>query len=152
MNEEVEMRFEAMSKWQDALEDRVAELEDENRQLRERVAELEELVDPDPGNVEYGQLTKAQKVHRVRKALLEAATRSNGVASMKYKEVMALFNNKPSPGHAYDLMEAAAELDGYAYDAAGGGRGDKRVRVDAEAVNDDRLFHAVNNGDTAPAV
>ena len=138
-------RLDSMGRLTTDLAERVEELE-------ERVAELEELVDPDPGNVEYGQLTKAQKVHRVRKALLEAATRSNGVASMKYKEVMALFNNKPSPGHAYDLMEAAAELDGYAYDAAGGGRGDKRVRVDAEAVNDDRLFHAVNNGDTAPAV
>jgi len=152
MKDDVEARFDAMSKWQDNLEDRVVELEDENRQLRERVAELEELVDPDPGNVAYEQLTKSQKIHRVRKALLETATRSNGVASMKYKEVMALFNNRPSPGHAYDLMEAAAEIDGYAYDAAGQGRGDKRVRVNADDVNDDRLFHAVNNGDTAPAV
>jgi len=139
-------RVESMSRLVPDLHDRVEELEAE-------VAELKELVDPDPGNVAYQQLTKSQKVHRVRKALLEAATRQGGTASMKYKEVMALFNNKPSPGHAYDLMEAAAVgMEGYTYDAAGQGRGDKRIRVDADAVNDDRLFHAVNNTETASAV
>jgi len=152
MSDDLKKRLDALESWQDAAIQKLKRLGDENGELRERVAELEELVDPDPGNVAYEQLTKSQKIHRVRKALLETATRTNGVASMKYKEVMALFNNRPSPGHAYDLMEAAAQIDGYTYDAAGQGRGDKRVRVDADGVNDDRLFHAVNNGDTAPAV
>lgn len=116
--------------------------------LEQRVAELEELVDPDPGGKDYDQLTKDQKVRRVRTALLEqAADARNGKAKMNYKEVMWLFDGHPSPGHAYDLMERAGEIDGYAYDAAGG-EGEKRVRVDSDAVNDDSLVHAVNNDQT----
>jgi hypothetical protein len=118
--------------------------------LENRVAELEELVDPDPGGKEYDQLTKDQKVHRVRTALVEQADDTrNGKAKMNYKEVMWLFDGHPSPGHAYDLMERAGELDGFAYDTAAG-EGEKRVRVDIDGVNDDALVHAVNN-DTAEA-
>jgi len=115
-------------------------------ELEGRLAELESLVDPDPGSTEYEQLTKAQKVRKLRVALLEQAENSNrGIAQMKYKDVMWLFDGHPSAGHCYDLMERAAEIEGYAYDAAGNGDGDKRVRVESDAVNDERLFHAVNN-------
>jgi len=125
----------------DAAEAAVARVES----LEERLAEMEELVDPDPGGKAYEQLTKDQKVHRVRTALLEQAGNArNGKAKMNYKEVMWLFDGHPSAGHAYDLMERAGSIDGYAYDAAGGD-GEKRVRVDTDAVNDDALFHAVNN-------
>jgi len=117
--------------------DRIDELED-------RVAELEELVDPDPGNADYEQLTKEQKVFRVRKHLLKLAHNTNGRASMKYKEVMALFNGHPSPGHCYNLMERAGERDGYVYDKAGGGQGEKRIRVKSEEVNDETLIQSVN--------
>jgi hypothetical protein len=119
--------------------------------LESRVAELEELVDPDPGGKDYDQLTKDQKVNRVRTALLEQAEDRNGKAKMNYKEVMWLFDGHPSPGHAYDLMERAGDLDGFTYDSAGGD-GEKRVRVDAGAVNDDALIHAVNNDQTETPV
>jgi len=122
-------------------------------ELENRVAELEQTVDPDPADVSYEQLTKDQKVFRIRKALGEEANRSNThVAQMKYKAIMALFNNKPSPGHAYDLMERAAHADGYEYDTAGQGKGEKRIRVKWDDVNDERLIHAVNNGQQAAAV
>jgi len=129
-----------------AAAERVEELED-------RVAELEELVDPDPGGVAYEQLTREQKVHRVRVALLEQATAGKS-AAMKYKDVQWLFDGRPSPGHAYDLMELAAEADGYVYDRAGGGNvnGEKRIRVEPDAVNDERVIHAANKGsDATPA-
>lgn len=114
--------------------------------LESRVAELEELVDPDPGKTEYDQLTKEQKVFQIRKHLLMLATSTNGVAAMKYKEVIALFDGHPSAGHCYDLMERAGYADGYVYDQAGNGKGQKRIRVKSDAVNDETLIHAVNKG------
>ena len=129
-----------------AAAERVEELED-------RVSELEELVDPDPGSVAYEQLTRDQKVHRVRVALLEQANDGKPPA-MKYKDVQWLFDGRPSPGHAYDLMELAAEADGYVYDKAGNGNieGEKRIRVEPDAVNDERVIHAANKGvDGTPA-
>jgi len=133
----IEARLDAMSNWNE-------DLREENEALRERVAELEELVDPDPGAVSYENLTKEQKVFRVRKVLAERAGRSNGKAAMGYKEIIALFDGHPSPGHAYDLMKRSSKLAGYDYDQAGGGRGNKRVRVEIDAVKDETLFHAAN--------
>ena len=120
-------------------------------ELEERVAELEELVDPDPGGVTYEQLTSDQKVHRIRVALLEQATAGNA-PTMKYDDVRWLFDGKPSAGHAYDLMERAANADGYVYETGGHGDGQKRIRVEPEAVNDERIVHAVNNASDAVGV
>lgn len=130
----------------EALQRKVNTQADRIETLEDRLAELEELIDPDPGTTEYDQLTKDQKVFQIRKHLLTMADQTNGRAAMKYKEVMALFNSHPSAGHCYDLMERAGHLDGFEYDKAGGGKGDKRVRVKADAVNDERLIHAVNKG------
>jgi len=126
------------------LKDRTRRLED----LEDRVAELEKLVDPDPGGVAYEQLTSDQKVHRIRVALLEQATAGNA-PTMKYDDVRWLFGGKPSAGHAYDLMERAANADGYVYETGGHGDGQKRIRVEPDAVNDERIVHAVNNGPAA---
>ena len=123
------------------LKDRTRRVED----LEKRVAELEELVDPDPGGVAYEQLTSDQKVHRIRVALLEQASAGNA-PTMKYDDVRWLFDGKPSAGHAYDLMERAANADGYVYETGGHGDGQKRIRVEPDAVNDERIVHAVNNG------
>lgn len=116
--------------------------------LEDRVAELEELVDPDPGGTAYEQLTRDQKIHRVRVALLEQAAAGKH-PTMSYDDVQWLFDGKPSPGHAYDLMELAAEADGYAYETGGYGNGKKRIRVDPDAVNDERVIHAANKGSDA---
>ena len=123
------------------LKDRTRRVED----LEQRVAKLEELVDPDPGGVAYEQLTSDQKVHRIRVALLEQASAGNA-PTMKYDDVRWLFDGKPSAGHAYDLMERAANADGYVYETGGHGDGQKRIRVEPDAVNDERIVHAVNNG------
>jgi len=119
-------------------------VEEENERLRERVAELEEVVDPDPAT-EYEKLSKDQKVRRVRKALLRDALNASGVASMTYSEVRAIFDNNVSPGHAYNLMEQAAHMEGFAYDRAGSqNQGQKRVRVESDAVKDEALVQSVN--------
>jgi hypothetical protein len=111
--------------------------------LSERVSELEQVVDPDPGSQAYEQMTKAQKVHRLRVALLEQAAEGK-IPSMKYKDVLWLFDGHPSAGHCYDLMERAAEADGYHYDT--NNNDEKRIRVEPDAVNDQSLVHAVNKG------
>lgn len=135
--EDLEARFQALNRARIDHRDRVAALE-------ERVAELEELVDPDPGATAYEMLTRPQKVHHVRKKLVEMADRQDGKAQLKYRDVKMLFDGYPSAGHCYDLMERAADLDGYAYDEAGGS-GEKRIRVNLADVNDDTLVHVVNN-------
>ena len=145
MSDEIESRLEALEAWQDAAVTKMKRLGEENEQLRKRVAELEELVDPDPGGTAYEQLTSDQKVHRIRVALLEQATCGNA-PTMKYDDVRWLFDGKPSAGHAYDLMERAANADGYVYETGGHGDGQKRIRVEPDAVNDERIVHAVNNG------
>jgi len=139
MSDELEALVEALRRKTEYQSERIDELE-------ETVARLEEVVDPDPGSTEYEQLTKSQKVRQIRVALMEEARDNNrGVAQMKYKDVKWLFDNHPSPGHCYDLMERAADLDGFAYDEPSGGGGDKRIRVDPDDVNDETLIHAVNN-------
>ena len=143
--DELEQRLDALEAWQDAAVTKMKRLGEENERLRHRVAELEELVDPDPGGVAYEQLTRDQKVHRVRVALLEQATAGNAPV-MKYDDVRWLFDGKPSPGHAYDLMELAASADGYVYEEGGHGSGQKRIRVEPDAVNDERIVHAANKG------
>lgn len=121
--------------------DRVENLETENEQLKERVAELEGNVNPDPTNKEYDDLTRDEKVRKVRETLLsEAQQRRNGKAKMDYKGVLLLFDNRPSAGHVYQLMEIAAEEEGFDYVDADG----KAIRVNSNAVKDDGLFHAVN--------
>lgn len=142
---DLEGRVEALNRARLHHQDRIDDLEATNERLRERIGHIEELVDPDPGATEYHQLTKPQKVHRLRRTLTEqAATQRNGKARMTYREVMMLFDGHPSAGHCYDLMERAAELDGFAYDTPGDG-GQKRVRVKIDGVNDETLLHAVNN-------
>lgn len=126
------------------------EAADRVENLEERVAELEKVVDPDPGTTEYEQLTKSQKVHRIRKTLVENAARTNGRDGMKYKAVMTLFNGHPSPGHCYDLMERAGYADGFAYDESAGG--EKRIQVDVADVNDETLVHAANKATKGMAV
>ena len=49
MSDELEARLDALEAWQDAAVTKMKRLGKENDRLRDPVAELEELVDPDPG-------------------------------------------------------------------------------------------------------
>lgn len=136
MSDELEALVKALQRKVNAQAGHIQDLED-------RVTELETVVNPDPGSVDYEQLTKAQKIQKLRLGLIQSAARSNGKYAMKYREVMTFFDGHPSAGHCYDLMDRAGELEGFAYDKANGS-GEKRIRVDIESVNDDALIHAAN--------
>lgn len=142
--QDLEGRLDALQRARVHFKDRISELEAENEQLREELTELHEIVNPDPGSTEYESLSKPQKVHRVRKYLVEqAASQATGKSQLVYREVITLFDGHPSPGHAYDLMEAAGALEGFDYGEDAGGT--KRVTVNLDGVNDETLIHAANN-------
>lgn len=127
---------------------RVDDVVAENKQLRERVADLEAQVDPNPESLEYEKMDRDTKVQKVRLALVRrAATRQNGKASMEYSNVQDVFDGHPSPGHAYDLMELAGQMDGFGYDTNAGEC--NRIRVDLDAVNDEAMIHAANNAQSS---
>lgn len=141
---DMEARMDALSRGNAYLRERVEELEAENDRLREKLSDLSNVVDPDPGSQDYQSLTKAQKVHRIRRVLVEDAARSrNNRAAMKYGEVQALFGRNPSPGHAYTLMEDAGKLEGFDYQTPEDR--DYRIVAKLEGVNDESLVHAANN-------
>jgi regulator of replication initiation timing len=121
---------------------RMVELEEENEQLRETVADLRSRVDPDPTGKDYDEMDRGERVFRVRVALARKAAKSNGRATYRYDDVLSQFDQRPSAGYAYTLLEIAGEADGYRY---GEHNGEKQLRVNLDAVNDDAVFHAVNN-------
>jgi len=140
---------EAMRRRMDAMREELWDLQDENDDLRERVAELEMIVGTDTDHVAYEQMTKQQKVNTLREALIQDAVSKDGRSSMKYAEARSALGNRPSPGHTYDLMELAGEADGYAY---GEKNGTKRLTVNIDAVNDQRYLRVANNAtDENPA-
>jgi len=142
--EEVFRLVEALQRKLNVRDERINELESDVDRLNNRVVELENLVDPDPGHANYGNLGKDEKVWRVRKKLAEMAATRNGKQAMSYRDVMMLFNGHPSAGHCYNLMERAGELDGFEYDA--NPEGEKRLTVNLDGVNDERVIHSVKKG------
>jgi predicted nuclease with TOPRIM domain len=126
----------------DALESRISNIED-------RLRDVERVVSA-PDRLEWTEMSKDQKVFRVRQKLVELASNQDSTASLHYDDVQMLFNGQPSAGHAYNLMEAAGEANGFSYDRAGGGLdstdGQKRIRVNLADVNDLAAFHSLNNG------
>ena len=126
----------------DAVIDRIERLEAENERLTERVAELEANVDPDPTGKAYREMTREEAVRKIREKVLKKAQRNHsGKAQMDYREVLALLDNEPSVGHAYNLMERAGRADGFRYTDNDG----KVIQADSGSVKDETLFHGVNN-------
>jgi regulator of replication initiation timing len=140
--EDLQTRAELASKKRDRLEEQVWDLQDENEALRNRVAELEGRVQPDPTNKDYAEKSREDKVHEVRVALARQAAQQSGKARYTYRDVIALFGSRPSAGHAYTLLEIAGEADGFRY---GEHRGEKALRANTADVNDETVLHAVNN-------
>lgn len=121
-------------------EERVADLEE--KRLEERVGELEATVDPDPNSKSYDEMSRGERVRKIRETLVdESQRRHTGKAQMTYKDVLLLFDNHPSDGYAYKLMKLAGEEEGFQYADSDG----KVIRVDLDAVKDETLFHTVNN-------
>jgi len=92
------------------LANRVTELEAQVEALQERA--------PDPSRMDYDDMDKSDKATVIRSKLKAEADATNGRAKAEYKDVIRMFDGYPSAGHAYDLMEATAELDGCNYSQA----------------------------------
>lgn len=80
-------------------------------------AQLEQMKDrvPEPSRKAYDDMDKHDKVTVLRQKLKDQAENTNGTAYVQYKDVVRMFDGHPSPGHAYDLMETAAQAEGYNY-------------------------------------
>lgn len=110
----------------DALETRLADIEDRLEQIEQGRA--------DPTALEYEEMSRSQKVARLREYLIEQAQREGGVFSMEYREVVGLFDGQPPPGTAYNLMEAAGEKAGFSYETSG--QSNNYVGVNLDLLND----------------
>lgn len=112
--------------------------------LEAETAELQGAVDTDLHFREWKEMTKKDKVRRIQAELVESAQETqNGKDSMDYQDVIWLFNNRPSAGHVYNLMEVAAEGEGFTYEQAGNGQ-NNRLLVDLNAVKTDAVFQRLN--------
>lgn len=117
-------------------------------QTRDRLATLEAVVETDPTALDYEQMTKEDKVRRVRQHLVEEARGTGrGRAAMNYNEVKWLFDGQISPGHCYNLMEHAGDMSGFEYETFEGDR-QHRVTVNTGRVNADAGFHSLNKAST----
>lgn len=136
----------------ETLKPRLDDLEAENEQLRDRVAELEAAVTPNPASKDYRKKSRAEKVFELRVSICRQAMKNRGRAAKDYSDVASVFNDHPSDGHCYQLMKLAADhdaetrrsnYDGFEYESRPSGKND-RLTVTVEDVNDERVLHAVN--------
>jgi len=104
--------------------DNVEAMQQQLLELEARVDDLEDRA-PRPEKKRYDRMDKADKVTVLKQKLRETAEATNGRAAMTYDDVIRAFDGEPSPGQAYDLMEAADSHDGYTYEEAPDGT--KRV-------------------------
>jgi hypothetical protein len=106
----------------------------------ERVERLEAKVEaidqraPSPDKKTYDEMDRHDKATVIRSKLRAEAESTGGKARAKYKDIVRMFDGRPSAGHAYDLMETAAEGDGFALGTDP--EGHKRLTFDARRVND----------------
>lgn len=126
----------------DALRRMVNDQRDRIEELEDTVERLQQVVDTDLDAKSYDQLTRQDKVREIRDTLVREAMDHAGTARIEYGEVRAIFGNRPSPGHTYDLMELAGEGEGFGYDDADDTP--QRVVVDLEYVNDECRVRAAN--------
>lgn len=116
----------------EAANDALRNVEDIARRLEaaeERIDDLENRA-PDPESKDYDAMDKADKATVVRSKLRREAESTSGAASVKYKDVIRTFDGRPSSGHAYDIMAAAASADGFEYGEAPDGT--KRLTFDRQ--------------------
>lgn len=110
------------------------------------IAEIKDAVPTDLEALTYEQMDKHQRVSKLRRHLLkEARSSDNGKTSVNYKQVKWFFENKPSDGYCYELMEIAADDDGFSYNKFDDDRSN-RLEVDPSSVKTSGSFHTVNNG------
>jgi chromosome segregation ATPase len=132
--------------------DEVAELEEHVGHLEDEVAALRSQVQVDPTTMAYEAMDRKQRVKKLRIALARRARQNGGRAYYRYRDVLSLFDEKPSDGYAFKLMRIAAgyddetrvsSVDGFEF---GDHNGSKALRAVWDDVSDDAVIHAVKNG------
>lgn len=134
--EDLQERLDAMSRLVADLRGRIEDAEEENEQLRNQLDRVAALVDPD--DLEVDEMSKQQKVARIREHLVERARSRGGKAALDYNAVVALFDGSFEPPYAYKLMSAAGKVEGFDYSTPS--QGNKRVSVDLDRVKDATRF------------
>jgi hypothetical protein len=133
------------------VESSVWDLEDRLDEIEQRLMVLEDAVNTDLEEKEYGQLSRKDKARAIQEELVETAKdRPTNKAAMTYNEVYHLFNAKPSTGHVYDLMKLAAQEPGFDYDDLEEEK--DRITVDLADVKESLLVHVANNSPQEEAV
>jgi len=94
---------------------RIAQLEETIAELEARIEQLEDRA-PHPREKAYQQMDRSDKATVIQTKLKQEAQATNGRASVYYDDVVRMFDGQPSAGHAYDLLELAAEESGFRYE------------------------------------
>ena len=122
------------------LEGELADLREENDQLRERVIELELRQE---SSEDYARLDRDTKVGMVRGHLIDRARAQHGKAAIDYDDVMwEVFDGEPSADHCYTLMQLAAQADGFDVRERSGEN--RQLVVNLDATKDLTAFSHAN--------
>jgi hypothetical protein len=95
----------------------------------------------------YGGLSRQERVQGLRVELARRSLSNRGRYAMTASDIRQdVFDGGPSEGHVRDLMDRAADADGFSTDTRGGV---ERLRVDLERADDDLVdtATAVRDGD-----
>jgi len=131
------------------LREEIADLEEQIERQQFRLGKFQVVIDAldeDP----YENLDYDEKVAHIRNELIERAERSrSGAKRFDYEDIQDLWGGRPSPGHAYDLLEDAA-----AHPAFEELSNPRRIAIDLDATdlaslaNDEDLVIPANNDAT----
>ncbi|NUC71686.1 hypothetical protein HTZ84_05080 [Haloterrigena sp. SYSU A558-1] len=136
----------AMSRCSD-LEDDVAELEEENLDLKERLTALELRYREIDEQQSYDSLDRDGRVGRVREHAYQRAVDGHGKASLDYNAIMwEVFDGEPSADYCYKLMKLAANAPGFEYHNPTG-KG-KKLTVDAREARTGASFSSAKKTDS----
>lgn len=91
---------------------RISALEETVEQLQAEIETLTNRV-PSAEAKQYDEMDRVDKATVVCSKLRSEADSTGGRAAVKYKDIIRMFDGRPSPGHAYDIMDTAAEQDGF---------------------------------------
>ena len=136
-----------------AARDDIDDLTEQVEALESEVAALRSRVSVDPSAKAYEEMDRAERVEKIRIVLARRAKQNGGRAYYRYRDVLSLFDEKPSDGYAFKLMREAAgyddetgasSVDGFEFDDH---HGEKALRAVWDDVSDDAVIHSVKNGE-----
>jgi len=105
------------------LSQEVARLQNQLREVRKDLAEVQLAVEDERDEKEYQQFDRDEKIRYLRERAYAWARNRDGRAALDYKDVRdGVFDGEPSAGHVYNLMGWAADHDGFKHDDQDGHR------------------------------